>query len=78
MKHLLCALGLATLASIPAKTDFSTTFNSGFTDNGMIPDGSTIGLADTRVLNVPFNTIQDVNVRVDIAGGWNGDDVSIA
>ena len=57
-----------------AWADFSATFNSGFANGGAIPDGSFIGMQDTRTLTgVPFNTIRDVNVRVNVSGGWNGD-----
>src|SRR5205814_5266754 len=54
----------------PALADFSANFTSGAT----VPDGSFIGLNDTRNLTgVPFNTITDVNVRMNVSGGWNGD-----
>ncbi len=56
-----------------ARADFSIDFNSGFQDGGAIADGSLIGWSDTRLLAVPFNTISDVNVRLNISGGWNGD-----
>ena len=62
----------AVLAGVtrPALADFSATFTSGAT----VPDGSFIGLNDTRNLTgVPFNTITDVNVRMNVSGGWNGD-----
>src|SRR5438093_892633 len=66
---LLIAALLASLGR-PALADFSATFSSGAT----IPDGSFIGLNDTRNLTgVPFNTITDVNVRMNVSGGWNGD-----
>ena len=60
--------------SRPALADFSGTFSSGFANGGVIPDGSFIGLSDTRTLTgVTGNTITDVNVRLNISGGWNGD-----
>src|SRR5436190_22415082 len=70
---LVIALALGALAN-SVQADFSVDFNSGFQNGGSIPDGSFIGLADTRTLTtVPFNTIQDVNVRLNISGNWNGD-----
>jgi len=74
MKKLLLAVGIAGSVAGTALADFSTTFTSGFQNSGAIPDGSTIGIADTRTITgLPFNSIQDVNVRVNISGGWNGD-----
>jgi subtilisin-like proprotein convertase family protein len=73
MKKLLLFAALAICSRGAVLADYSATFSSGFANGAMIPDGSTIGLVDTRILSVPFNTIQDVNVRVDIAAGWNGD-----
>jgi hypothetical protein len=73
MKKLLLAVSISGLAAASALADFSATFNSGFQDGGAVPDGSTIPFSDTRILNLPFNTIEDVNVRLNISGGWNGD-----
>src|SRR5579862_9783844 len=74
MKKLLFAVGVSGLVAGSALADFSETFSSGFQNAGAIPDGSTIGIADTRVLTgIPFNSIEDVTVRLNISGGWNGD-----
>src|SRR5690242_13386236 len=74
MKKLLFAVGMTGLVAASALADFSTTFSSGFQNGGNIPDGSTIGISDTRTLtSLPFNSIQDINVRLNISGGWNGD-----
>jgi len=74
MKKLLLAVTISGSAILSALGDFSATFSSGFQNSGNIPDGSTIGLADTRTLTgIPFNSIADVNVRLNISGGWNGD-----
>src|ERR1051326_5417373 len=61
------ALGLALAGS--AFADFSVDY----TPNAAIPDGSTIGMSDSHILSVPFNTINDINVRVNVSGGFNGD-----
>src|SRR5437764_750391 len=68
------AVALGTMLAPCAWADFSVDYNSGFASGGNIPDGSFIGMQDTRTLTgVPFNTIQDVNVRLNVSGGWNGD-----
>src|SRR6476660_6764879 len=74
MKKLLLAGGMTGLVALTSLADFSTTFTTGFQNSGNIPDGSTIGLADSRTLTgIPFNSIADVNVRLNVSGGWNGD-----
>jgi subtilisin-like proprotein convertase family protein len=64
-----CLLGLQL-----AKADFSTTtYNSGFNNGGLVPDGSITGWTDTRALTTGFNSMTDVNVRLTLSGGYNGD-----
>jgi subtilisin-like proprotein convertase family protein len=41
--------------------------------NGAIPDGNPIGTVDSRTLIGLGSSIQDVNVTLNITGGWNGD-----
>jgi len=55
-------------------------WNSGFTGGGVIPDGNTAGFTDTRTVPDLFDKyvgdtaeIVDVNVRLRIDGGYNGD-----
>src|SRR5215471_16470797 len=68
---------MAVLAALlqPAFADFyTTTFNSGFANGGVIPDGSLVGVQDTRTLSgITFSSITDVDVRLTISGSWNGD-----
>jgi hypothetical protein len=55
---------------------FSTTYSSGFANSGVIPDANPNGLQDTHSINsFNFGTAQilDVNVRVNVDGGFNGD-----
>ncbi len=74
MKKALVMATLGAALSGSALADFSVDFNSGFANSGNIPDGSTIGMSDTRNLTgIPFNTISDVQVRLNISGGFNGD-----
>ena len=72
-KTILILATLLAAVALPARADFSTaTFTTGFPTT--VPDGSTVGLMDARTLTgIPFNTIQDVNVRINLSGGWNGD-----
>src|SRR6266542_1924183 len=77
MKKILTIVSLSATLAGPARADFfSTTFSSGFANGGIIPDGSFIGMQDTRTLSgVTFNNISDVDVRLTIGGTspWNGD-----
>lgn len=52
--------------------DFS--FNSGFENSGNIPDGNVNPWSDTRGIGgIAETSIASVRVRVEIAGGYNGD-----
>lgn len=49
-------------------------WNSGFANGGVIPDGNTTGWSDTRTISgISETVITDVNVRLNITGGYNGD-----
>jgi MYXO-CTERM domain-containing protein len=67
-------LGLSFGLSAPAAVLIHT-FTSGFVNGGVIPDGELTGWQDTRALSdVPAGlTIGDLDVTLDIAGGYNGD-----
>src|SRR5262249_27732890 len=57
-----------------ALADFSVDWNSGFQNGGVVPDSNPAGWSDTRNINIgPFTSITDVNVRLTLSGGWNGD-----
>ena len=75
MTKILTILALSAALVRPAQADlYSTTFSSGFANSGSIPDGSMIGMSDTRTLSgLTFNSISDVDVRLTISGTWNGD-----
>lgn len=74
MKHIL-PLNLAALlicGSAPAA--IVVNWDTGFVNGGAIPDGDLTGWQDTRTLSVaPGQTIGDLNVTVNLAGGFNGD-----
>ncbi len=49
-------------------------FNSGFANGQDVPDGNPAGWSDTRTISGQTeNIITDVNVRLNITGGYNGD-----
>src|SRR5258706_15751949 len=75
MKKILMILALLAALARPAQADFyNSTYSFGFANNGNIPDGSMIGMQDTRTVSgVTFNSISDVDVRLTISGSWNGD-----
>src|SRR2546421_386517 len=75
MKRILTILALCGALSPTARATFySVDFNSGFANGGNIPDGSLIGMQDTRLLSgINMNAIGDVDVRLTISGAWNGD-----
>ena len=81
-KIILTGLVTVALAGAAHATLFSYNFDSGLNNGGVIPDGNTSGWSDTRTINNIFNpppdgehndTIVDVNVRLNISGGYNGD-----
>lgn len=49
------------------------TFNSGFANGGAILDGNASGWWDTRAVSGLSGPITDVNVTLNLGGGWNGD-----
>ena len=68
----LSAVALLALAR-PAQASFTYTF----TENAVIPDGSLVGAAFTHQLTeqgpaLP-GAITDLNVTLNLSGGWNGD-----
>lgn len=72
MKNLLLALALAvTVATTARAAVTSYDFNS---INAVIPDGNVTGWSDTRLIeDLDGEYVHDVNVRINITGGYNGD-----
>ncbi len=65
------ALGLTASAHA---TSYSYNWNSGFAVGGVVPDANTTGWSDTRTLaGISESFIEDVNVTLNLSGGWNGD-----
>jgi subtilisin-like proprotein convertase family protein len=77
MKRIFCAslLSIGLTLGAYAADYFSQTFNSGFLNNGGVPDGSLNGWNDTRSVSGASGTwsISDVQLTLDITGGYNGD-----
>lgn len=79
MKILTRLSGLIAVALVLAGTAqaaiYTETYDSGFANGGVIPDGNTTGWRDTRnVTDIPSGwTIADVTVTFAISGGYNGD-----
>jgi subtilisin-like proprotein convertase family protein len=69
------SIALSLLISTPAlAVPHSFDFSSGFSNGGVVPDGAATGWSDTRILSgIAENTITDLDVTIEIAGGWNGD-----
>jgi subtilisin-like proprotein convertase family protein len=71
-KFVLMLCGLATVLPAGA-TLFSTNWNGGFANGGIVPDNNLSGWADTRSLSGLSGTISDISVNLHLTGGWNGD-----
>jgi subtilisin-like proprotein convertase family protein len=68
-----CLLILACAAPLSAAI-YSANWNSGFTSNGAVPDGNAAGWSDSREVIIPSGElVTDVNVTINLSGGWNGD-----
>lgn len=73
MKRLLILIALAGFVTA-ADAAFIYSWDSGFANNGYIPDANTTGWYDTRtVTETSVSEITDVNVTLTVAGGYNGD-----
>ena len=67
---LAAALWLAGATLAPADL---VSWESGFAGGGIVPDGSITGWSDTRSLSGYTGTITDLNVTLNLTGGYNGD-----
>lgn len=69
MKKILVILGLA--AALAARADITITTNG---VGGIVPDNNLSGWANTLTLSgYAGYTVSDVNVTLELTGGWNGD-----
>jgi len=54
-------------------TNWTSGANATFANNGVVPDGSFTGWADSRSVSAPAGTISSLAVNLTLTGGWNGD-----
>ena len=74
MKTILRISSLIVLAvNLASGLDYTNTWDSGFSNSGLIPDGNPGGWSDTRYISGLETPIMDVNVVLNISGGFNGD-----
>lgn len=76
MKRLTLFSILLLVFALQASASLTTNFTSGFANSGFIPDNNFSGWTDTRNLNVTEYagfTVTDVQVTLNVSGGWNGD-----
>ena len=53
---------------------YSTNWNGGFANGGVVPDNNLSGWTDSRsVSTMPAGSLQAVAVDLTLTGGWNGD-----
>ena len=67
----LTLLGLA--LAFPASAATILSWDSGFANDGRIPDGNTTGWWDSRLVEDLLGQIGDIKVTVTLSGGFNGD-----
>ena len=73
MKKLLLATVLASVVAAHA-TIYTTNWNAGFANAGVVPDNNFSGWSDTRsVSTMPAGTFTGLSVNLQLSGGWNGD-----
>ncbi len=62
----------AVIGLLLALADIVQTYNTGFQNGGVIPDGNLSGWADTRTVD-GAGAISSLSVTLNLSGGWNGD-----
>ncbi|MEY4384995.1 MAG: hypothetical protein RLY20_278 [Verrucomicrobiota bacterium] len=75
MKKLILASLVAALSSLTSQaTLYTTNWNSGFANAGVVPDNNLSGWSDTRTVGaIPAGTFTSLSVNLNLTGGWNGD-----
>jgi len=62
------------LSGMASGAVFFSTWNSGFDNSGIVPDGDPLGWSDTRVITgLAGDSITDITVSLSVTGGYNGD-----
>jgi subtilisin-like proprotein convertase family protein len=55
-------------------TLYSTNWNTGFANAGVVPDNNFSGWSDTRTVStMPAGTFQNIAVNLQLSSGWTGD-----
>lgn len=76
MKHapfLSCSLAAACFPGFFSYPVRATTIIESWTINAPVPDNSSVGMSDVRLLNVDIPEITEVTVTLNVTGGWGGD-----
>jgi subtilisin-like proprotein convertase family protein len=75
MKNILLLGVLALTSPLAAHaTIYTTNWNGGFANGGLVPDNSLSGWSDTRAVStMPAGTLQGVAVTLNLSSGWTGD-----
>jgi subtilisin-like proprotein convertase family protein len=73
MTRILLVVAMSVAAAGANAGLYTYDFTSGFTSGGVIADANPTGWSDTRTLGGITGAITDVNVRLNISGGYNGD-----
>ena len=74
MKNLLLHATLLATAVAANATIYTTNWNSGFANAGIVPDSNFSGWSDSRTVStMPAGTLMAVAVNLELSGGWNGD-----
>ena len=66
---------VASFTSLPSfATVYTTNWNSGFANSGVVPDNNFSGWSDTRTVGgSPAGSFTSLSVDLQLSGGWNGD-----
>lgn len=74
MKRIILHSILCGAAVMANATIYTTNWNSGFANGGLVPDNNLSGWSDTRnVSTMPAGTLQGIAVNLSLNSGWTGD-----
>lgn len=74
MKRIFSSAVLVASLGVAHATLYTTNWNSGFANGGVVPDNNFSGWADTRTVSAaPAGTFTSLSVNLQLSGGWNGD-----
>jgi len=76
MRKLLLSCAAVAMAFSTGATLYTTNWNSGFANGGIVPDNNYSGWTDSRTLSAaPAGVVTpgSVAVTLNLSGGWNGD-----